>query len=191
MLASLGSTTALGTTTMPREMQPQPEEQDRQLEHTWTLWAHPPTSNDWSIAGYKKLVTIRTMDDAISIIEFMPDVIVKSCHLFLMKGNIVPRWEEPQNKVGGAFTYKVTDSKCYTAWKDTCYAAMGMTISRNAALVANVNGVVISPKKGFSILKVWMKDMSYQNPAEIAKDVPGLVGTSALFKHHGEQGGNA
>ena len=32
---------------------------------------------------------------------------IDNCMFFLMKGDIQPRWEDPQNRRGGCFSYKI------------------------------------------------------------------------------------
>jgi hypothetical protein len=49
------------------------------------------------------------VEDVISITETLTDVLVKNCMLFVMKRNIAPVWEDPQNRNGGFFSYKISN----------------------------------------------------------------------------------
>ena len=53
----------------------------------------------------------------------------------------------------------------------------------NENFVKNVNGITISPKKSFCILKVWMAGTDKQNPKSII-DIDGLNSHGCLFKKH-------
>jgi hypothetical protein len=54
----------------------------------WTLWAHLPHDTDWTIESYKKIITISSIEEMITITETIPDVLVKNCMLFIMKENM-------------------------------------------------------------------------------------------------------
>jgi len=46
-----------------------------------------------------------------------------------------------------------------------------------------VNGITISPKRGFCIVKIWLKNCTLQDP-NIIVDVENLVKVGCLFKTH-------
>ena len=79
------------------------------LADKWTMWAHLPHDIDWSISSYKKIYTIDSVEGAIAITETMPEVLVKNCMLFLMREGIKPIWEDPKNRQGGCFSYKISN----------------------------------------------------------------------------------
>lgn len=158
--------------------------QSHKLSDSWTLWAHLPHDIDWSITSYKNIYTITTVEEAISITETLSEVLVKNCMLFLMRTGIKPIWEDPKNRHGGCFSYKVANKSVYEVWRELSYVLVGDTISKTASASANVTGITISPKKNFCIIKVWMNDCTNQNPAIITSDVKGLSAQGCLFKKH-------
>jgi hypothetical protein len=158
------------------------------LHHTlsdkWTLWAHLPHDTDWSINSYKNIYTITTVEEAIAITETLPDILVKNCMLFLMREGIKPTWEDPKNRNGGCFSYKITNKNVYETWKEITYVLLGDTMSANPSFVANVTGITISPKKNFCIIKIWMMNCANQNPAIITNEVKNIIPQGCLFKKH-------
>ena len=46
-----------------------------------------------------------------------------------------------------------------------------------------INGITISPKKNFCIVKIWLANCNYQNPAVIADNL-GITSQGCLFKTH-------
>ena len=52
-----------------------------------------------------------------------------------MKEGIKPTWEDPKNRNGGCFSYKVTNKNVYKVWKDLTYVVVGATISSNMNFV--------------------------------------------------------
>jgi hypothetical protein len=154
------------------------------LADRWTMWAHLPHDTDWSIASYKQIYTMDTVEAAVALSETIPDILVKNCMLFLMRDGIKPIWEDPKNRQGGCFSYKISNKNVFEVWKDLSYVLMGNSISINSSFVANVSGITISPKKNFCIIKIWMTSCANQNPAIITNDVKGLMSQGCLFKKH-------
>ena len=60
------------------------------------------------------------------------------------------------------------------------YILNGETIDE---FIEKVNGMTISPKKTFCILKIWMRDLENQNPKAIIP-IDGLALHGCLFKKH-------
>lgn len=155
-----------------------------QLANRWTLWAHLPHNTDWSITSYIPIATFTTVEDTLAVTETLPSILVENCMLFIMKEGIKPTWEDPKNRNGGCFSYKVSNKNVYKVWKDLTYVVAGETISKNAGFVSCVTGITISPKKNFCIIKIWMSDCSHQNPGVITLDVKGMTAQGCLFKKH-------
>jgi translation initiation factor 4E len=154
------------------------------LNNRWTLWAHLPHDTDWSINSYKRILTIATVEEGIAVTETLPEILVKNCMLFLMKEGITPIWEDPANRNGGCFSYKISNKSVYEVWKDLSYVVLGESISSQSSFVSCVNGITISPKKNFCIIKIWMSNCSNQNPGIVTSDVRGLTSQGCLFKKH-------
>ena len=153
------------------------------LADTWTLWAHLPHDTDWSIKSYKKILTFNTVEEAIAITRTIPEVLTTNCMLFLMRNGIAPMWEDPKNKKGGCFSYKITNKNVYQIWSELSYALVGNTISANVPFIEAVTGITISPKKNFCIIKIWLSSCEYQNPSSII-DISGINSQGCLFKKH-------
>jgi hypothetical protein len=154
------------------------------LSDKWCLWAHLPHDTDWGINSYKNICTLTTVEETIAVTETLPDILVKNCMLFLMRDGIKPIWEDPKNRSGGCFSYKVSNKQVYTVWKELSYVLVGDSISKQSSFVANVTGITISPKKNFCIIKIWMSSCAYQNPTIVTTDVKDLTSQGSLFKKH-------
>ena len=154
------------------------------LSEKWVLWAHLPHDNDWSIQSYISIMTVTYVEEILALMHTLPDSLLSTCMFFCMKEHIKPVWEDPANKQGGCFSYKVINKNVYDVWREFTYALVGNTISTNDSFVANVNGITISPKKNFCIVKIWMSNCSFQNPDIITNEVTGLDSHGCLFKKH-------
>jgi hypothetical protein len=154
------------------------------LSQNWTLWAHLPHNTDWSIKSYIPISTFTNVEEAIAVTETLPTVLVENCMLFIMREGIKPTWEDPKNRNGGCFSYKVLNKNVYKVWKDLTYVVVGGSISKQSGFVSCVTGITISPKKNFCIIKIWMSDCNNQNPAIVTNDVKGITPIGCLFKKH-------
>lgn len=158
--------------------------ENHKLNNNWTLWAHLPHNTDWSIKSYIPISTFTTVEETLAVTETLPAILVENCMLFMMKEGVKPTWEDPKNRNGGCFSYKVSNKNVYKVWKDLTYVVAGASISMNLNFVNSVTGITISPKKNFCILKIWMTDCNNQNPAIVTGDVKGLAAQGCLFKKH-------
>lgn len=154
------------------------------LSSNWVLWAHLPQDADWSISSYIKIATYKTVEETVAVTETLPCVMIENCMLFLMREGIKPTWEDPRNRNGGCFSYKVLNKSVSKVWRELSYVVVGGTVSKSAAFVNAVTGITISPKKNFCIIKIWMSDCVHQNPTAVTEDIRGLPPQGCLFKKH-------
>lgn len=153
------------------------------LYDNWTIYAHLPHDTDWTIKSYKKITTIDSIESALAIYETLPDKMIKNCMLFLMREGIMPIWEDEKNRNGGCFSYKVNNKGVISAWKQLSYTVMGETLTKDRKLRSCINGITISPKKNFCIIKIWLANCNNQNPDIIDSKVD-LNSYGCLFKKH-------
>lgn len=159
---------------------------DSENEHflldKWNCWAHLPQDSDWSLSSYKKITTIHTIESASRYIENFPENIVKNCMLFIMRDGINPYWEDPKNIKGGCFSYKVNYKYVNECWKNLSYLLVGETLT-NVNISNNINGITISPKKNFCIIKIWLNTCDYMD-VNVIRDIYELPKHGAFFKKH-------
>jgi hypothetical protein len=153
------------------------------LYDKWVIWAHLPHDTDWTIGSYKRIATLTTIENSISVYKVIPEKLVKNCMLFLMRDGISPTWEDDRNRQGGCFSFKVSNNSVFTTWRNLSYILIGETLSSNQKMLKLINGITISPKRSFCIVKIWMADCSIQSPSKLSV-VPGLSTHGCLFKRH-------
>jgi hypothetical protein len=149
----------------------------------WSLWAHLPHDTDWSLNSYKTIYNYTELESTISVTEALPGTLIKNCMLFVMRKGITPLWEDPKNRSGGCFSYKVNNKIVHDCWKKLTYSLVGESLSKNKKLQNSINGITISPKKNFCIIKIWLGSCDYQNASEIITS-SGIDAHGCLFKKH-------
>ena len=130
---------------------------DSKLETEWSLWHHNPLDSDWTLRSYKLLHVINSVDCFWCIFNIINSDNLKTNMLFLMKNNIKPIWEDEENMNGGSLSFKVLHNNIYDAWLELSIALLTENISEDDNDINDINGISISPKKGFSIIKIWLK----------------------------------
>ena len=156
------------------------------LSDKWVLWAHLPHDTDWTVNSYKHIYTFDSVESALAIFESIPEKMVTNCMLFLMRDGIQPLWEDPKNRNGGCFSYRVNNKHVPVVWNNMCYALIGNYITDNSAVFKGITGITISPKKHFCIIKIWLETCKIQNPNIINK-IKELDSHGCLFKRHNPQ----
>jgi len=154
------------------------------LYDKWNMYYHLPQDKNWGLSSYKLIMgDIDSAEKVIALNQTIPENIVKYCMLFVMRVGITPMWEDPKNRTGGCFSFKVINKQVYGVWKSLLYALCGETLFHDRSYHKLVNGITISPKKNFCIIKIWMIDYTMQNP-EALITIPNLFTQGCLFKKH-------
>jgi hypothetical protein len=150
----------------------------------WNAYYHLPQNKNWELSSYTLILgDIDCAEKVVSLCEAIHENIVKSCMMFVMRSNITPMWEDPKNRTGGCFSYKVSNKYVYEVWKKLFYHMCGETLTINPANSLHINGITISPKKNFCIVKIWLDTTTLQDPAIIVR-IPNLENQGCLFKKH-------
>jgi len=155
------------------------------LNDTWLLYAHLPHDTSWTIDSYKVITEVKFVEQVIALVDCLPEDLVTDCMLFWMRKGIQPIWEDTNNRGGGCFSYKITNKNVYAVWRKMSYLLCGETMTSKTGIMGKINGITISPKKHFCILKIWLKTCSQQDPTII--NYPGgniISAQGCLFKRH-------
>ena len=156
------------------------------LPETWVLWYHSLTNNNWSINGYKKIYTIKTVEDFWNVTVRLNITIIQNGMFFLMKENIEPLWENKDNINGGCWSYKISKKDCYMSLIEIFMAVCGDSLVEDKYINV-INGVSISPKRNYCIVKIWNNDYSINDVELLSKDIYNLNTSLCLYKAHKER----
>ena len=55
------------------------QEMTHPLYDKWVLWAHLPHDTDWSLKSYKKIMTVTSIEEMVSLYAVIPEKLVKNC----------------------------------------------------------------------------------------------------------------
>ena len=153
------------------------------LKDNWVLWFHDPKDLDWSIDSYKKLWTINTIEDFWILHKVLDERKIQEGMFFLMKNDIKPLWENDDNVNGGCWSYKISKRDIYNSWVELAMALTNEKILKSENN-SNINGISISPKKSFCILKIWNKNSNESSLDILSKKIPKLFVAQCIYKAH-------
>jgi hypothetical protein len=154
------------------------------LNDKWNIYYHLPDNKNWDLSSYKVLMNeIDCAEAVIALNTKLHDHVVRNCMLFVMREGITPMWEDPKNRNGGCFSYKVSNKHVPEVWKNLFYCLCGESLCVKPEHSKFVNGITISPKKNFCIIKIWLSNIDIQDPNSIVS-IPNLLKQGCLFKKH-------
>jgi len=99
---------------------------------------------------------------------------------FLMKNDIFPTWEDPKNRMGGCISFKY-DNNILNEWLKILLVSITDDLSEYNN---EINGLSISPKKEFNIIKVWIKDDKKDYRILIKEYEPFMKLDKCIYKKH-------
>lgn len=148
----------------------------------WKLYSHFPNDINWDINSYKCLNQFDTLETIVSYLEYLPNYLIRNCMLFLMRDNINPIWEDDNNKNGGCFSYKIYNEDVPHLWREMCYYMVSENLTTKDNI--HINGISISPKKQFCIIKIWIKENIIEKHINPFHNISGLTNKKIIFKKH-------
>ena len=150
------------------------------LNDSWVFWFHDPLDNNWKLDSYKKICTIKSIEDFWSLYSFLNNKIIENSMLFLMRENIEPLWEHKDNIKGGCWSLKIPKGNINELWNNISISLLNESILNINDI--NVNGISISPKKNFCIIKIWT-NINNKNK-KILNPIKNLSYDGIIFKPH-------
>lgn len=134
------------------------------LQSSWNLYFHDPFNNNWDKKSFYNIYTINNINEFWDLFNSIKKF-MNTGMFFLMRNNIIPLWEEEENKNGGYISYKIKNSSFITEIEEILIKLLSeKTLKDNYIKDYNiVNGISISPKKHFSIVRIWLKNMKYND----------------------------
>lgn len=153
------------------------------LNDIFSLYFHDPYNMDWSEQSYKFISTISSVEDFVNIFIAFRDQWSKGM-FFIIREYIMPRWEDEHNKNGGCFSYKIMKPELDEKLFKICGSLLGETLGANDVVSQNINGISISPKKNYYIIRIWLKDSKHANKELYNIDIPKY--STLMYKNHSD-----
>ena len=177
-------------------------EKYNKLNSCWNLWYHNPNNNNWELDSYQDFIFFTTIEEFWNIYKgdikmdnkdltkdqnpdnsnYITEFLIQNGMFFMMRDSTKPIWEDDQNCMGGCWSYKVDKKNVYRVW-----------IELSAKIIAEdtvddenwdlINGISISPKKTFSIIKIWVSK-NIQDIKPNVDDIYILNSADVIYRAH-------
>lgn len=153
------------------------------LNDIWSLYFHDPYLMNWNSDSYKFISTISNIEDFINIYNIFKDLWGKGM-FFIMREHIMPMWEDENNINGGCFSYKINKEELQDKFFNICSTVLGENLGINNIISNDINGISISPKKHYYIVRIWIKNNKNANKDLYNFTIPAY--STLMYKTHSE-----
>jgi hypothetical protein len=154
------------------------------LRNKWTMYYHLQNDESWALDSYKVIAKdFQYVEDVIQLNAKIPDYALYNCMFFCMKDSIQPMWEDPQNREGGCFSYRVLNKSVPDVWRKLMSLMCGESLCVDDECSSSINGITVSPKKNFCIIKIWLNGSKYKD-VNMFVDIDDLSKEGCIFKRH-------
>lgn len=156
----------------------------------WIVWYHNPSDKNWELTSYKDIIELSSIEDFCVLRNSWNKCLPKTYEgmFFLMRKHngecIYPQWEDKNNRKGGYWSFKVAKDDSENAWFELMMYMIGECITRDEKDIMDINGISISPKKNFCILKIWNKDCNISSNNILSKNIKFLNMEDVLYSNH-------
>lgn len=138
------------------------------LQDVWTYYFHDPDDVNWNFESYQRLADVSTIDDFWEI-NGVTARFASQGMFFVMREHVFPCWDDPTNITGGCMSMKVLKNDLPAFWEEMLVNMMGERLiaappregedgeDGDDEVWADVNGLSVSPKRFFCIVKIWLR----------------------------------
>lgn len=164
------------------------------LNNTWVIWYHNPSNNNWDIKSYENLYEIDSLEKYCKFENtrklHLPKL-TESMFFVMRKINeyeyVYPMWEDINNKSGGCWSFKIDSNSIEQIWSILTIYLLSENLGNNKEYSLGINGISLSPKKGFCIIKIWNNNSNNTDINLINKDLTEYLDfDSGFYKSHVE-----
>ena len=129
--------------------------QTHPLQDKWIIWGHEINNSDWSIESYKKIYEFDTIEDYWKFFKNIHHF--KDFMLFIMRGDILPIYEDKMCENGGYYSYVVPVRNLTDSIERLMTRMIGETLT-DTELFGEIIGMSVSPKGQKATIKIWNKN---------------------------------
>jgi translation initiation factor 4E len=147
------------------------------------MYFHDPFDHKWDIRSYRLIGTISSVNEFVAMFQAYKELFVNGM-FFIMREHILPQWEDENNKNGGCFSFKLNKSVINDQFFNICATILGETLGKSRKFSENVNGISISPKKNYHILRIWIKNSEFASSINYNIKPPKY--STLMYKNHSD-----
>ena len=155
-----------------------------QLNTNWCLWYHSINDTNWKNNSYTNLYDIKDLYDLKFLNDSIQKIHLQNGMFFIMKENIFPTWEDPDNREGCCISFKIPNYVLKEQWELISNCVVINDILKDKNNDDYLNGISISPKKEFNIIKLWLRNHDENYINNLKQYEPFFIKEKSLIKKH-------
>jgi hypothetical protein len=147
---------------------------------SWTVYFHSPEETKWTLNTFVSLGSMKTWHQFWSIMEVLKTESFSDGMFFLMRDPAPPLWESHYHIRGGCYSFRCQKKEAADVYLTYSIAAMlgGAATSDDN----KINGISISPKRGFNIIKVWNTDaQKFSQPSTLCTSISTVKESEIIY----------
>jgi hypothetical protein len=159
------------------------------LPGEFVVWYHSITNNSWAQDSYINLCenlpnkSVSTVVDLTRIYSAFQHNVTAGM-FFLMRKGIMPLWEDPNNKQGGVWSFKVVKRHSNEVWLQLTAAFVGNCLLSNPEDSYEITGISVSPKISNCVMKIWNRDRKKNSKNIFNNNVQYLEPSTLIYKEN-------
>jgi len=142
--------------------EPVPDMPDAPLENSWDVYFLRNDVSDWD-ERLEFIFTFSTVKEFWAIYQHikLPSHLPQGCDYMIMRHGIAPRWETPENLLGGRWMCELDrmyrNEQLDSKWLETLLALIGEQLDQSGG-DTRVNGAVVQSRKKIDRISLWVND---------------------------------
>ena len=128
---------------------------------SWTLYFHSAEETKWTMTTFTKIAKMNNWYQFWAVMDTLNTNSFADGMFFMMRDPSPPLWESHYHIRGGCYSFRCHKKNAADIFLDYVIASMINCASTNPDNY--INGLSISPKRGFNIIKVWNSDSQKHN----------------------------
>jgi len=154
------------------------------INTSWDCWYHSIEDKSWTNNSYKLIYSVTNLYDLKFIKDNLEQNHLQNGMFFVMRKEIFPTWEDPDNREGCCISFKVPAPTLLDQWNFILERVLTEDIFTDKLKYEEINGISISPKKEFNIIKLWLRN-NIENYTEFIKEYPPFfIKDKSVYKKH-------
>lgn len=130
----------------------------------WTIYFHRSDDTNWDTKSYVIVGKFKTIEQCWTMLNELGNDVITTCMIFIMRGDIPPKWEHYTNAAGGSYTMRINSKYAAEDFRKCLGAIIGECFAPSTDYI---HGISTSPKSTHCIFKVWNRDKSCRNESAL------------------------
>jgi hypothetical protein len=132
---------------------------------SWTLYFHSPDETKWTLNTFISLGVMKTWRDFWTVMDGLQIEHLSNGMFFMMRDPSPPLWESHHHIRGGCYSFRCQSADAPDIYVNHIIAVMLNHLTDPAN---QINGLSISPKRGFNIIKAWNNNSTtFHKPSDL------------------------